>query len=209
MRGWDFPCSPQSPVSPVDPDQLAPPAGLGLAHLRLPGTTRRPRDTLGRERRATKRRVPLESSTSHGCLQQPPEGTRTGHCTPSPAGHCPAGEAGRGQRCSRRMTQRQDWGTREPSPRDPRQQGGWGGAEGLPPVWGCPWVRGSAEGWEDAQRWGSWSCLPPSPPLSSTHPPAVPQFPLCSVSCPLGRGFPQGRARLRPHCSYREFPRRG
>lgn len=135
------------------------------------------------------------------CLQQPPEDTCTG--TPSPAGHCPAGEARRGERCGLRMSQRQDWGTQESSPRNPCSRADGGEQRGYPRIWGCTWAWGGAEGWEDAQSWASWSSLPPSLQLSSTCPSAVPQFPLCSVSCPLGRGFLQGRARLRPQCSYR------
>lgn len=77
-----------------------------------------------------------------------------------------------------------------------------GVSRGATPIWG--WAQGGLLRVEKMLRaGGSWSSLTPSLQLSSTCPSAVPQFSLCSVSGPLGRGFLQGRARLGPQCSYR------
>lgn len=63
-----------------------------------------------------------------------------------------------------------------------------------------------AEGQEDAQSWGSVCSPAPSLQLGSSCLSAMPQFPLCSVPCPLGSCFSQGRDRWSPPCSYRWFP---
>lgn len=108
--------------------------------------------------------------------------------TPSPARHCPAGEARRGERGGQRTSQRQDRLT-QGYPAGTPAAGQMGVSRGTAPPLGLHLGPGGSEGWEDAQSPGSWSSLPPS--CSSPEPALLPclSFPSVVFHVPREGGF--------------------